>query len=249
MKFVLGNYLRRRVAGQMLALLLALSALMQLIELLEVTTDVLDRGLGAAGIARYALLRLPSQLEIMLPLAGLLGSMRRSMRWRAHEISRAALGGHRTDAGDGLPAAVAVCSHCCTCALTQKLVPLAKTPCRAGGMTPCRSRTACRSQWVRTSGGILLFQRHSSDGRRLLDVRIFTRGEDGLLALRTHAYEARWEQPGEWQLYGARDLAVQPGAASLAGAERSWRSNLTPDDVVQLDAAPSRTSRALISRR
>jgi lipopolysaccharide export system permease protein len=75
MKWVLGNYLRRRVAGQILGLLLALSALMQLIELLEVTTEVMDRGLGVAGIARYAMLRLPSQMEIMLPLAGLLGSM------------------------------------------------------------------------------------------------------------------------------------------------------------------------------
>ena len=62
MRLVLGNYLRARVAGQMLALLAVLTGLMQLLELLDVTTDVLDRNLGVGGVIHYALLRLPSEL-------------------------------------------------------------------------------------------------------------------------------------------------------------------------------------------
>ena len=75
MNGVLARYLRRRVASQVLALVLVLTALMQLLELLDVTTDVLDRNLGMGGLARYALLRTPSEILVALPLAVLLGSM------------------------------------------------------------------------------------------------------------------------------------------------------------------------------
>src|SRR5262245_11921094 len=75
MSAVLGNYLRKRVTGQIVGLLLALTGLMQLLELLEVTNEVLDRGLGFIGVLHYAVLRIPSELLVALPLAGLLGSM------------------------------------------------------------------------------------------------------------------------------------------------------------------------------
>ncbi len=75
MSFVLGNYLRRRVTTQIIGLLLALTGLMQLLALLEVTSDVLERHLGIAGVLRYSALSIPSQMLVALPLAGLLGSM------------------------------------------------------------------------------------------------------------------------------------------------------------------------------
>lgn len=238
MKWVLGNYLRRRVAGQILGLLLALTALMQLLELLEVTTDVLDRGLGAAGILRYAMLRLPAQFEIVLPLAGLLGSMSAFYAMaRTREITalRAAGVGLARVMRYLLP--VPIVFAALHIALAQKLVPMAEGALKAwwDDAVPLEDRRD-DPQWVRTSGGILLFQRHSADGRRLLDVRIYDRGADGLLALRTRAYEARW-QGESWLLISARELAVQPSDLSLAGAERTWQSNLRPEDVVQLDEA------------
>jgi lipopolysaccharide export system permease protein len=238
MKWVLGNYLRRRVAGQVFALLLALAALMQLMELLDVTTEVLDRGLGVAGVLRYATLRLPAQLELSLPLAGLLGSMAAFLALaRTREITAL-----RT-AGVGLTRVmlhllpVPLVFALLHVALAQKLVPMAEGALASwwDDAVPLEERAA-DPEWVHTSGGVLLFQRHSADGARLLDLRIFERGADGHLNLRTRAEEANW-QDGAWQLSGIAELAVQSNAGDAAPIGRRWESNLRPDDVVRLDAA------------
>lgn len=236
MSWTLGNYLRRRVAGQILGLMLALVALIQLFELLEVTNEVLERGLGAAGVLRYAALRVPAQLELALPLAGLLGSMTAFFALaRTREITAL------RSAGVGLGRVmlylmpVPLLFALLHVALAQKLVPMSERALQGwwDATVPLEERRA-DPEWVHTSGGITLFQRHSADGTRLLDVRIFQRGDDGLLTLRTRAYEARWQE-GAWQLVGANDVAANSGDRSTAGAERAWQTNLRPEDVVRLN--------------
>src|SRR5687768_7905462 len=152
MKVVLGNYLRRRVAGQIFGLLLALTALMQLLELLEVTTDVLDRGLGAGGIIRYAVLRMPAQLEIALPLAGLLGSMAAFYALaRTREITA------MRSAGVGLGRVmlyllpVPLLFALLSVALAQKLVPMAEGSLKSwwDAAVPLESQPA-DPEWVGT---------------------------------------------------------------------------------------------------
>ena len=51
----LAAYLRRRVGGQILALLALLTAMMQVLELLDVTTEILERGqgVGEAPMAEF----------------------------------------------------------------------------------------------------------------------------------------------------------------------------------------------------
>jgi lipopolysaccharide export system permease protein len=127
-------------------------------------------------------------------------------------------------------------------ALAQKLVPMSERALQGWWDTsvPLEERAA-DPEWVRTSGGIVLFQRHSADGARLLDLRIYERGSDALLRLRTRAYEARW-QDGGWQLVGASDLAVADGDRPTAGAERAWQTNLRPEDVLRLNEDDPRLS-------
>ena len=60
----MASYLRRRVGTQILVLLLVITALMQVLELLDVTTDVLKRDQGFIGIVYYGLLRLPASALI-----------------------------------------------------------------------------------------------------------------------------------------------------------------------------------------
>ncbi|MEO6185360.1 MAG: LptF/LptG family permease, partial [Steroidobacteraceae bacterium] len=212
MKRVLGPYLRRRIAGQIFGLLLALTGLMQLLELLDITTDVLDRKLGVSGLLHYAVLRIPSELVVALPLAGLLGSMAAFYAMaRSREITAL-----RT-AGVGLwrmltyllpvPFLFALLQF----GLTQKLVPLAEGSLK----TWWDSTVAVESkppdpQWVRTSNGVVLFERNSADGRQLLDLRIYSRDAQGLLVLRTRAARAQWDGAA-WQLSAARDMHVEPG--------------------------------------
>ncbi len=248
MTSVLGKYLRKRVAGQILGLALALTGLMQLLELLEVTTEVLDRQLGFAGVLRYAVLRLPSELLIALPLAGLLGSMSAFYAMaRSREITAL------RSAGVGLwrllvyllpvPLVFAV-FHV---ALAQQLVPRAENALKAWweSTIPLEERTP-DPQWVRTSNGILMFERASADGLRLLGVHIYERGADGLLTLAIRADEARWNLD-QWRLSGATDMHAMPGQWQQGGAERDWRSNLNPEDVVQLDVAEPHMSTSALA--
>ena len=235
---VLGSYLRKRVAGQIFGLLLALTALIQLLELLEVSTEVLDRGLGFAGVLRYAMLRIPAQLEFALPLAGLLGSMATFHAMaRSREITALRSAGVGLGRMTGYLWPVPLLFALLHVALAQKLVPTAEGALKTwwDDAVPLEQRDPA-PEWVQTNAGILLFDRRSSDGRRLLEVRIFERDAQGLLAQRTHAQEARWQQGG-WLLSGVQQLTPETGIAAPVEPERLWRSNLLPDDVVRLDQA------------
>lgn len=238
MRRVLGPYLRRRLAGQIFGLLLALTGLMQVLELLDVTTEVLDRGLGVAGILRYALLRIPSELVIALPLAGLLGSMSAFYAMaRSREITalRSAGIGLRRLLLYLLP--VPVLFALLQVGLSQFLVPVSEAHLKSWwDSTLPLERQASKPQWVRTSNGIVLFERRSADGRQLLDVRLYARNAAGLLTVRTRADRAQWNGT-DWSLTGVREYGVLPGGPlGTLAADGAWSSNLRPADVVQLDA-------------
>lgn len=235
MKHVLGNYLRRRVGGQILGLLLALTALIQLFELPEITGDVLDRGLGVLGVLKYAALRTPAQLQIALPLAGLLGTMAAFFAMaRTREITALRAAGVGLGRVTLYLVPVPLLFALLHVALVQKIVPAAENALQTwlDDAVPLEQRES-DPEWVRTSNGILSFDKHSADGTRLLDVRLFQRETDGLLVLRTRAREANWRD-GAWQLEDAEDLTPAAGNAA-ATATRRWESNLRPLDVVNLD--------------
>jgi lipopolysaccharide export system permease protein len=238
-KRVLGPFLRRRLTTQILGLLLALTGLMQLLELLEVTTEVLERNLGATGILHYALLRIPSEMIIALPLAGLLGSMSAFYAMaRSREITAL------RSAGVGLSRVllyllpVPFLFALLQLGLSQWLVPKSEASLKAWwDSTLPLERQKRDPQWVHTSNGIVLFERNSADGRRLLDVRIYSRDAAGLLALRTRAASATW-QGSSWRLANVR--RVDSGTATTTRRESEseiWNSNLRPQEVMQLDAA------------
>ena len=50
-------------------------SVLQILDLLDVTSDILDRGLGMAGVAYYAALRLPRLFEQVAPIAVLAGGL------------------------------------------------------------------------------------------------------------------------------------------------------------------------------
>src|SRR5262245_40123922 len=209
MKHVLGPYLRRRVSGQILGLLAALTGLMQLLELLDVTTDVLKRNLGVTGVLHYAVLRLPSEMVVALPLAALLGGMSAFYAMaRSREITAL------RSAGVGLwrillylvpvPIALALLQL----GLAQGLVPVAEQSLKSwlDSITPLEER-AVDPKWVGTSNGVLRFDRNSADGKTLLSVSIYQRDEAGLLNLRTRARRAEWTGE-DWYLRGVKDLML-----------------------------------------
>lgn len=248
MSAVLGNYLRRRVIGQIVGMLLALTGLMQVLGLMEFTDQVLDRHLGVLGVLRYSGLSMPTQVQFALPIAVLLGSMVAfySMA-RTREITAL------RSAGVGLwrllmyllpvPLLFAL-AHL---AISQWLVPQSESALKTwwDSTIPLENKDP-DPRWVRTSNGIILFDRSSADGDRLLGVRIYKRDAAGLLTLSTRADEAVW-QGNHWELGGARDLHVQPGDWQPGPAGREWNSNLAPAEVSQLDVADPHLSIAALT--
>jgi lipopolysaccharide export system permease protein len=217
-------------------MLLALTGLMQVLGLMDFTSVVLDRELGAIGVLHYSALTIPTQLQFALPIAVLLGSMVTFYAMaRGREITAL------RSAGVGLwrmlmyLLPVPVLFALVQLALAQWAVPISRDALNIwwDSTIPLEDQDA-DSRWVRTSGGIVMFERSSADGERLLDVNIYQRGADGLLTLSTRASEARWEN-GHWRLSGARDLQVVPGVRTPGPPERDWKTNLAPSEVILLD--------------
>lgn len=236
MNGVIARYLRRRVAAQTLGLLLVLTALMQLLELLDVTGEVLDRELGGAGLLRYALLRTPAEMVVALPLAALLGSMSAFYAMaRHHEIVAMRCAGLSLKRLVVLLLPVPMALAAVQFVLSDRVVPRTEAALKAWWDSTEPPEADPEPRWVQTRDGPVSFLHASPDGRELRDVTIYRRDESGLLDARLRAGRATWED-GEWRLSGVEHLEASPAELRrLAQAERDWSINLRPDDVLRLD--------------
>lgn len=236
MSAVLPRYLRRRVGMQTLGLLFVLTALMQVLELLDVTTDILDRGLGLRGLAYYAWLRTPSEIVLALPLAALLGAMSALYGLaRSGEITAIRCAGVslRQVLVQLLP--VPLLLALLQFALGETLVPRTETKLKSWWDATAPQEETPEIRWARTEDGPVSFDHTTPDGRELRHVRIYLRGEDGLFATRMTATSAQWSGKS-WQLDGVEELHVADNQVQRSKeTSRIWETNLRPDDVLRLD--------------
>lgn len=246
---VLARYLRRRVGLQTLALLLVLTALMQVLELMDVTTDILDRKLGAAGLLHYAWLRTPSEIVLALPLAALLGAMSSLYAMaRTQEITAIRCAGFSLKrlllVLMPVPMLLAVLHF----TLTQTLVPRSEAALKAWWDATAPAEDKPDPRWIRTSTGPVTFDGASANGQELRNLRIYLRDSAGLLTARTTAQRAVWEGHGVWRLQGVEELlGVETLPTHGSTLTRSWTSNLRPDDVVRLDVVQPQLSGIILA--
>ena len=243
----LAAYLRKRVAVHTLMLTAFFIALMQVLELMDMTTDVLDRGLGIKGLAYYAAMRAPSQILVALPLAALLGAM-----WAFHDLARNHEMVAIRTAGVNLkqiviyllPVPLVVAAA--YIALSQGVVPETEAALQSWSVATAPSDDSPRPSWIRTSAGPVSYLTASPDGERLTGVRIYVLNEDTLLSERISARTAQWQQ-GAWHLEGIERLRV-PGqqAARASEINQTWHTNLRPDDVRRADIARPKLSSIML---
>lgn len=236
MNGVLARYLRRRIAVQTLGLLLVLTALMQLLELLDVTADVLDRELGVAGLLRYALLRTPAEVVVALPLAALLGSMSAFYAMaRHHEVVAMRCAGLSLKRLVVLLLPVPLVLAGAQFMLSDRVVPRAEAALKAWWDATAPPEADPEPRWVQTREGPVAFLYASPDGRELRGVHVYRRDDSGLLTARLRAARATWTD-GRWHLSEVEQLEASPGEIHRqAQAQREWSINLRPDDVLRLD--------------
>lgn len=241
-------YVLRAVATRILGAILVLMAILQVLDLLEVTTDILDRGLGVAGVAYYAALRAPRLFEQVAPLGVLAGGLfafSQLARENAVVAMRASgISGYRIILM-AMPAALAVLA---LDVLSAQVVAPRTDPILASwwaDTTPVAERKAPTARTFRAGEDLVTAQAASGDGARLTGLTIYRRNPAGALTERVVAPSAvfqssawRLDRPVTTRFLGDR---VEP----MTAASATWPTSLRPADVLALFAdapAPSAAS-------
>ena len=242
-------YILRTVAIQIFAAALILMSILQILDLLDVTSDILDRGLGVAGVAYNAALRLPRLFEQVAPisvLAGGLFAFSGLARESAIVAMRASgISGYRI-VGMAVPAAVAVMLLDVLCA--QVLAPRAD-PALADwwkNTTPVAERKTPAPRTFRAGGDLVTAAQASADGRELSQITIYRRDAKGLLTEKLEAPSAQYQPGGGWMLRQPKTTRFTGEIAQTSTADSArWPNRLNPQDVQGLfggDALPTAAS-------
>lgn len=249
----LSTYLLRLMGTRILAALAVLVGLLQTLDLLEVTTEILDRQLGASGVAYYALLRLPRLVEQAAPLAVLAGALfafaklagdsavtaMRSTGVSAYRVTMMAV-----------PAALALA----VAQLAIGMVIAPRTDARLSAWwqesTPKDPAEIVDPVTFRVGDEIVVAVPRDPDGRSLEKVTIYRRDGTGRLEQKTTAQAAVYEND-RWRLIEPRFETLGDNAIAEGGARSmDWTRNLTPGDIRTLamgetSVTPAEASRAL----
>jgi lipopolysaccharide export system permease protein len=241
----------RTVGLRILAAAAILLAVLQILDLLEITTEILDRGLGMSGVAYYAALRLPRLIEQVAPLsvmAGGLFAFAQLARENAVIAMRAVgLSVYRLVAM-AMPAAI--CVVLVYVAAVELVAPRTDAALQAWwrDTSPPVDRTEAEPRPFRLGLDLVVAKLGDDSGRRLEGVNIYRRDGEGRLVERVKAPLATYEAGG-WRLHEpqvVRFVGDEPQISSAA--EMDWLVKMKPADAQALLSA-SPTPSAASARR
>ncbi len=231
---ILARFILKVVGFRILAALAVLFVVLQVLDLLDATTDVLERGLGVGGVMRYAALRAPSLLIQAMPIAVLAGSLLAfTQLGRENAIIAMRASGISTFRliGLSLPAAlIVVATHL---VIGQAIAPRTDAAQERWWRVtePLADRKAPESRSFRVGADIVTATADPDLDTSLSDVRIYRRTPEGLLLTRTTASTARFDD-GAWTLSDARTVTIAQGAEGVRDAARlTWPTTLRPVDI------------------
>lgn len=249
----LSTYLLKLMSSRVLMALAVLAGVLQIIDLLEVTTQILDRNLGAGGVAYYAMLRMPRLLEQAAPLAVLAGSLFAF----AKLASESAVTAMRSTGISAYRITMTAAPAVLALALLQLAIGMQIAP-KTDQMlsawwqasAPNDPSKVIDAITFRLDDEIVVAVPRDPDGRSLEQVTIYRRDETGRLTERTSAKAAVW-QSGRWVLTEPHFETLRPGSVTEGSAKTmDWTENLQPADVRAMAAGqtlvtPQEASRAL----
>ncbi len=199
-------YLSRLFLQRVLGALFALSAILQLLDLLDQAGTIVQKA-GAGGILTYVGYRMPGVLTSMVPLAVLLGALLTFIRLAGSQevtaMQSAGLGSWRI-LGKLLPACLVVCAMAFV--LQAELAPRSERAFAdwwARIDPPAATDPAPEKLWLRAHGDVAAIDDVSLDGRHLTGVLILQRATGGDLAARLQAQKAAFVD-GHWRLEDVR---------------------------------------------
>lgn len=236
----LPRYLRQMLALRVLAVLFALGGLLQILDLLDATTEIMARGQGIGGVGHYILLRAPSLLLQALPLAALIGAVFAFSTLAAqHEVvaMRAAGIPFRRVVVVLLPTVLAIAAA--QWLLAELVVPKSQRALTAwwAALPPSKdSDPEANLLWFKSSGSVIGVARAEPSGRHLSGVHIFRRDAKGHLLSRSVAQSAEYADR-HWMLNAVVTTDFARNSISAPVAQLEWQTSLRPSDVQRLAAA------------
>lgn len=234
----LSAYLTRIMAVRTAAAAAALMGLLQLIDLLERTSDILARG-GVLEIGRYMLLRLPYLFQQVAPFAVLAGAtFTFSQLARNSELVVMRISGMSLMQIFRRTAPVALAVAAIDLVVADQITPRAEQALATwwSASSPAPARTTPAPRWFRIDGDVVMVRSASPDGRRLRGVAIYERDDKAALIRRMTAEQAAAEKGG-WRLQGAEVTDLGGARADTMSVDAmDWRSSLKPGDAARLFA-------------
>lgn len=239
MTSIIARYVNRLLLGRFALVLLALAALMLLLEFLADSDQVIaanDHPLKALSL--YMVLRLPDILAELIPVAALLAGLLTFAELARHSELTAIYAGGMSKvrlAVAILPALVLISGF--QLLIEDQARPVALKELRAWGVGDYDASDAANPTWLRRGADILRIEAIDSAQAELHGLTIFRRDDDGNLTAKIDSARAVVED-GSWMLY---DVArSELASATVDRLERmSWSSDLAPRDLDILITNPA----------
>jgi lipopolysaccharide export system permease protein len=234
----LSAYLTRMMTVRTLAAAAALISLLQLIDLLERTSQILQRG-GVLDIGRYMLLRMPFLFQEVAPFAVLAGAIFTfSQLARNSELVVMRITGMSLFQIFLRTAPVALAVAALDMAVTDQVTPRAEQALATwwNATAPGGAHKPDQPRWFRIDGDVVEAGGASADGHQLKNLTVYERDAQRALERRIKASSATWDHDG-WLLHDAAITDLdQDRATQITVAQTDWRTTLRPSDASRLFA-------------
>ena len=243
---MLFRYFAREILGTSALVLLALLALFGFFDLIRELDDVGRGNYRLTLMAGYVLLMLPSHAYVLLPAAGLIGTLFALARMsdqseltvmRASGLSMAQLATHVAAAGLAVAALTLVTG--------EFVAPFAEEAAKSLRLKATRSIVAREFRsgfWVKDDRSFVNIQDVTAD-TELINLRIYEFDAAFRLASISRAGKGTYEGPNRWTLSDVEVTRFEGDGARLERLPKSvWNSVLTPDILSVLKIVPERMS-------
>lgn len=252
----LDRYVLKLLLVRTVSAVLVLMALVQVLELLEVTSTLFERGLGFAGVGHYTLLRIPGMFQQVCALGMLVGAIFTFTHLaRTSEMIVIRATGANIYRVLRMMAPVAIGLAAIDFVVASEIAPRtqdALAQWMAATAPPAEAKPV-KPHWFRLGRDLVLVGSVSPDGRTLQDLHIYERDAASNLTQETAAPQATAE-PGGWRLHGAVTLRVGPDHSTPSRpADQDWRTRLRPGDILRLyrqgDVVTTAVAASALARR
>ena len=245
MTSILSRYLARIFIGQLLMIMISAIALLQLFDVMSNADDLLRDLAGEQYVLlRYTLLRIPDLVTFITPFSVLLAALTTFGRLHRHSelVAVQAI-------GRPLPNLVfMLLPTLMMVAFMHFLISDQVTPRTNRALSDWLASGDTRKPndialWLRDGDHLVSIGMIGEEGRKLDDVVIFERNDQGSLVAQMRAANAVQDDQG-WWLEQVEDLAVTPSArhSDVVTARKSWDTAIRSELVRDLAAPPNALS-------